>query len=144
MKKLICYALLAAMTMPNTSCDKETMDALADLYIPDFSNQWTVDKGTQTGSLFFINDSNIDSTKITGVLEAFDNNQDGNVYNLKGSFDHRNVKLHYLTKAENDGFDNGPFEGIQYEGKFDTMSKPFRLRLVNISKAGDSLVLKHG
>jgi hypothetical protein len=76
-------------------------------------------------------------------LEGEEENGTDN-FKLKGTFQSINVKLQYLTNAENGGNDNGPHAGFSYSGKVDTLRKPILLRLVNVNDKNDSLVLRHG
>jgi hypothetical protein len=127
------------------SCDKSGGgDDLGGIYLPDFSNDWTVVKGTATGD-FFINATITDSAKGLGTLTANENLNDINntTYNLQGSFQNIQVTLGYLTNAENGG-DNGPRAGFTYKGIYDTTKSPHLLRLLNVNNSSDSLVLKKG
>ncbi len=125
-------------------CDKSSPDdVLSDLYLPDFSNQWTEIKGAGLNNFFFINPTVTDSSKATGTLVAEEENGVDN-FNLKGTFQSIKVTLQYLTNAENGGNDNGPHAGFSYSGKVDTLSKPIILRMVNINDKNDSLVMRHG
>ncbi|HEU5365578.1 MAG TPA: hypothetical protein VFU62_08600 [Hanamia sp.] len=138
------YALITLLLFLFTECNKDSpTDALSDLYLPDFSNQWTEVKGPNLSSFFFINSTVTDSSKATGTLEGEEENGTDN-FKLKGTFQSINVKLQYLTNAENGGNDNGPHAGFSYSGKVDTLRKPILLRLVNVNDKNDSLVLRHG
>jgi hypothetical protein len=135
---ITCLLLVAA-------CNKSSDDlsSLTDLYLPDFSNQWTEVKGADLNNFFFINSTVTDSSKATGTLEGEEEDGTDN-FKLKGTFQSINVKLQYLTNAENGGIDNGPHAGFSYSGKVDTLAKPILLRLVNVNDKNDSLVMRHG
>ncbi len=145
MKHFCKQFTLITLVLFITGCDKSSGDLglLSDLYLPDFSNQWTEVKGPDLSSFFFINATVTDSSKAVGTLEAQEENGTDN-FKLKGTFQSINVKLQYLTNAENGGNDNGPHAGFSYSGKVDTLSKPILLRLVNVNDKNDSLVIRHG
>lgn len=145
MKSYTKQIFLSAFFFLAIGCETsgDLFSGLSDLYIPNFSNGWTVDKGDPTGSIFFIRATDIDSTKATGLIEGDEQTGTDN-FKVKGSFEKLKVKLTYLTDAENGGFFNGPHAGFSYAGLYDTLSNPFRIRLVNINNASDSLVLKQG
>lgn len=145
MKRIIKpSALIILLLFLFTACNKNSPDdGLGDLYLPDFSNNWTVIKGPGS-STFFFSPTVTDSSKATGTLSGHETDNNSDEYQMKGSFQSINVKLQYLTKAENGGKDNGPRAGFSYSGKVDTLSKPITLRMVNFNDKNDSLVLKHG
>jgi hypothetical protein len=137
-------ALIILLLFLFTGCNKDSPDgALSDLYLPDFSNNWAEIKGPDLSSFFFLSPAVTDSTKATGTLTGHEDNG-SDEFQVKGSFQSINVKLQYLTNAENGGNDNGPHAGFSYSGKVDTLSKPIILRLVNVNDKNDSLVIKHG
>jgi hypothetical protein len=135
------YKFSALLILFFIGCGKsdDGLSSSADLFIPNFTNAWTVQKGSQEG-LFFINAADVDSSKGTGKIEGFEQ-VNGLSYKLSGSFETSKVKLRYLTSEEY-GEDNGPHAGFSYAGKFDTLSNPSAIRLVNTQNASDSLVLR--
>jgi hypothetical protein len=138
MKSTLILFVLCALGTP--SCDKSGGSDADSIFLPDFSNDWSVVKGTPTGT-FVINSTVTDSAKGMGTLQGQEFN-DTATYNLKGSFQNIQVTLGYLTNAENGG-DNGPSAGFTYKGIYDTTKKPtYFLRLLNVNNSGDSLVLK--
>jgi len=145
MKHFLKRSVVITFLLLVAGCDKSSNDlsSLVDLYLPDFSNQWTEVKGPDLNSFFFINSTVTDSSKATGTLEGEEENGTDN-FKLKGTFQSINVKLQYLTNAENGGNDNGPHAGFSYSGKVDTLAKPILLRLVNVNDKNDSLVMRHG
>lgn len=145
MKHFLKQSVVVTFLFLVAGCDKSSdgLSSLADLYLPDFSNQWTEIKGPDLNSFFFINSTVTDSSKAVGTLEGEEETGTDN-FKLKGTFQSINVKLQYLTNAENGGNDNGPHAGFSYSGKVDTLAKPILLRLVNVNDKNDSLVIRHG
>lgn len=137
------FALMTLLLVMGCGKSTDSLGSLSDLYFTDFSNSWTEVKGPNLSSFFFLFSTVTDSSKAIGTLEGHEANGSDN-FNLKGSFQSINVKLQYLTNAENGGNDNGPHAGFSYSGKVDTLSKPILIRLVNVNDNKDSLVIKHG
>ncbi|MGN6540728.1 MAG: hypothetical protein ACTHKY_07975, partial [Ginsengibacter sp.] len=106
MKHFLKRSVVITFLLLVAGCDKSSNDlsSLVDLYLPDFSNQWTEVKGPDLNSFFFINSTVTDSSKAIGTLEGEEENGTDN-FKLKGTFQSINVKLQYLTNAENGGND---------------------------------------
>jgi hypothetical protein len=141
MKSLFFTVILIVATSFHSCEPDEFLAALDETYIPAFSNGWSVQKGPQTG-LFFINAVDVDQSKGTGRIEG-SQQSNGEVYKVRGSFLNTAVELEYVPHADNFG-DNGPYAGTKYKGKYDTIPKPYLIRLVNVADASDSLVLRQG
>lgn len=144
MKSISRFALLFTSILYAPACGKDNpVEELEGVYVPLFTNFWPIEKGL-AGDAILLNAvvSSIDSSRGTGLLTGslLDNS---NSYDMKGSFRNLNVDLRCLSNAEA-GHDNGPLQGQQYKGRYDTIANPFRIRMVNIKNTSDSLVIRLG
>jgi hypothetical protein len=139
MKIRKCAFLTAAVLV--IACGKSGVGGLLDIFIPDFSNGWTVEKGQPKG-IFFLISTVTDSATATGILEGNVNlESDGTLRQLKGSFKGTQVSLTILASSS---FPDNPPADSTFTGKYDTLVKPNVLRLKNDKTPFDSLVLRHG
>lgn len=133
-------ALLAAAVLV-IACGKNGLGGLIGIFIPDFSNGWTVEKGQPKGTFFLI-PTVTDSATATGILEGNVNlASDGTLRQLKGSFKGIQVSLTILASPS---FPGDPAADSTFTGKYDTLVIPNALRLRNDKTPFDSLVLRHG
>jgi hypothetical protein len=132
-------ALLAAAVLA-IACGKSGLGALVGIFIPDFSNGWTVDKGQPKG-IYFINPTVTDNATATGTLKGNVNLTDGTSRDLKGSFVGAQVSLTILADPL---FPGNPAADSTFTGKYDTLVIPNAMRLKNDKTPFDSLVLRHG
>jgi hypothetical protein len=135
--------LLIAAALLFAGCTKDALDGLDDIYIPDFSNQWTVVKspGDYAG-FFFINSTVTDSAKGKGSFSGQDERTNNTQLDLQGGFTGINVTLIISKDTINVG--SNPQADSTFIGKYDTLVTPHLLRLANSAAPHDSLVLQHG
>jgi hypothetical protein len=150
--KIILRWLLGFVLIMPVACSSDSSDLLTDLgsiFIPNFSNDWQAIKARFIPSDFFFNidPTDVDSAKGTGKFNNSSNQQgtdrggNGFEYHFNGTFDNTKVNIHFLTNTEFGG-DNGPQQGQNYKGIFDTLTQKPRIRLVNTSNASDSIVIE--
>ena len=141
MKKNSKKTWLLAIGFLVVGCDKTgSGDSLDDIYIPDFSNDWTIVNGSSSDN-FFLNPTSIDSTKGTGLIVGFFEEGSDEIA-VSGSFTDTKVKL----TISSDSLDPGspPLADSSYAGVYDTLAAPHLLRLANTAGPHDSLILRHG
>ena len=143
MKKIQIQITCFLFTICLYSCTKDEVDALSDIVIENFSNQWSVVKGPQPG-LYFFNSTVTDSAKAIGTLEGNLNqpSPSSTVLDITGTFENRNVSITILHDTQDP--DPNPKADSTYSGKFDDVANPHLLRLKNTVAPFDSLVLKQG
>lgn len=142
MKRIMKGILIIVLVTVYSCTGEDPLSPLASLFLPNFSNGWQVEKGSDGGLVFFISRVT-DSTKAKGTLEGSDQKAGRFAYAMVGTFESTSVDLTYKTNAQNGGADNGPLAGKTFRGIFDKDAKPARLRLKNIA-GSDSLVLRQG
>jgi hypothetical protein len=139
--KKISFILCSILFIGCDKSDSDLGNVLSDVYVPDFSNDWTVVKGNASGD-FFLNIGVVDSTKGTGVFSG-SNEELSSTLLVSGSFVNTKVKLTISSDSLNPG--TPPLADSSFSGIYDTLSTPHHmLRLVNNASPHDSLVLQHG
>jgi hypothetical protein len=123
-------------------CDKTTLEGVNDLYLPDFSNGWTVGKGLPNGILFIGDTVITNRHKATGSFDGTFEPTSGDQLHLAGTFNSINVSITISADSTNPG--TSPLADSIYSGLYDTLAIPHRLRLVNKAAPHDSLVLSQG
>jgi hypothetical protein len=135
--------LLIATALLFAGCTKDALNGLDDIYIPDFSNQWTVVKApADYVGFFFINATVTDSSKGKGSFSGQDERTNNTQLDLQGGFTGINVTLIISKDTINVG--SNPVADSTFVGKYDTLVTPHLLRLANSVAPHDSLVLQHG
>ncbi|MFI5152528.1 MAG: hypothetical protein ACHQET_04295 [Chitinophagales bacterium] len=123
-----------------STCSKDGGDLSSlDVFIPDFSNAWTVIKGNADG-FFFLNSTVTDSAKGKGTIEGRDDESSGSELLISGTFTGVKVNLTISSDSLNSG--TPPLADSTYNGIYDTLANPHLLRMINTSPPHDSLVLK--
>jgi hypothetical protein len=135
--------LLIATALLFAACSKDSLAGLDDIFIPDFSNQWTVVKSSPDyAGFFFINATVTDSSKGKGIFTGQDERTNNFQLDLQGSFTGINVTMIISRDTVNPG--SNPLADSTFTGKYDTLVTPHLLRLANSVAPHDSLVLQHG
>ena len=123
-----CAFLTAAvLVVLAIACGKNGLGGLIGIFIPDFSNNWRVEKGQPDELFFFSKVTYTTADSTTGTFEGKIDN-----LNFSGTFSSPNVSLTILANPTDSTF----------TGKYDDLASPKALRLRNDKTPFDSLVLR--
>jgi hypothetical protein len=122
-------------------CDKSAGLIGDDSFVPDFSNEWQVIKGTASYDGFiFVTPTITDTPKGKGTLDGSFNGQTGQFLKVAGTF--TNTKLFITIRMDTINPGTPPLSDSTFTGIYDTLARPHVWRLVNTAPPHDSLVLQ--